>query len=72
MNLPIELYNKIILYGAIEPPHVKAIKDPSNLKPVFNCELNSNISGTIKLNDDEYNLEALNQEWFMYLLMNQE
>lgn len=72
MNLPIELYYKILLYGAIEPPHVKAIKDKSNLRHIFNCELNSNISGTIKLNDDEFNLETLNQEWFMYLLMNQE
>lgn len=72
MNLPIELYYKILLYGAIEPLHVKAIKDKSNLRPIFNCELNSNISGTIKLKDDEIDLEELNQQWFMFLLMNQE
>ena len=72
MNLPIELYYKILSYGAIEPPHVIAIKDKSNLRPIFNCELNSNITGTIKLKDDDDDLESLNQEWFMFLLMNQE
>tara|TARA_B110000902_G_scaffold113995_2_gene134232 strand:+ start:1841 stop:2059 length:219 start_codon:yes stop_codon:yes gene_type:complete len=72
MNLPMELYYKLINYGIYEPLHVIAIKDKSNLRPIFNCELNSNISGEIKINDDDDNLEALNQEWFMYLLMNQE
>ena len=73
MNLPMDLYYKLINYGIYEPLHVIAIKDKSNLRPIFNCELNSNISGEIKLNDDDDdNLEALNQEWFMYLLMNQE
>lgn len=71
MNLPIDLYYKILSYGAIEPPHVKAIKNKLNLRPIFNCELNSNVSGTIKLNNEDFDLEELNQEWFMYLLMNQ-
>jgi len=67
MNLPIELYYKILTYGAIEPSHVIAIKDKSNLRPIFNCELNSNITGTIQLNEG-YEEDELNNEWLLFLI----
>ena len=78
MNLPIKLYYKILNYGAIEPPHLVAFKT-AKVKPIFNNELNCNISGEIKLEENtefedfpDDDLNSLNEEWFMFLLLNQE
>lgn len=73
--LPLNLYYKILTYGAIEPPHFIAYKT-AIIKPIFSNELNCNISGEIKLIDnvefeDFPEGDELNQEWFMFLLQNQ-
>ncbi len=68
-SLPIELYYKILNFGAVEPPHFVAYKT-STIRPIFSCELQSNISpGSItlieedQLNTDEaYYLFLLNQD----------
>jgi len=74
MNLPIELYYKILSYGAIQPPHFIAFKT-AKVKPIFSNELNCNISGEIKLYPntefEDFPEDELNQEWFMFLLHSQ-
>ena len=74
MNLPIELYYKLINYGIYEPPHYIAFKT-AIIRPIFSNELNCNISGEIKLHTTEFEdtvlEDELNQEWFMFLLQNQ-
>ena len=77
-SLPIELYYKILNYGAIEPPHLVAYKT-AKIRPIFSNELNCNISGNIKLNEEmdlfavfdgvEINLMSdLDAEYYMFLL----
>jgi len=70
MNIPINLYYKILTYGAIEPPHFIAFKT-AIIKPIFSNELNCNISGEIKLIGGGYEENDLNQEWFEFLLSQQ-
>lgn len=70
MNIPINLYYKILTYGAIEPPHFIAFKT-AIIKPIFSNELNCNISGEIKLEGGGYEENDLNQEWFEFLLSQQ-
>ena len=77
-SLPMELYYKILNYGAIEPPHLVAYKT-AKIRPIFSNELNCNISGNIKLNEDmdlfavfddvEINqMTDLDAEYYMFLL----
>ena len=76
MNIPIHIYRKIILYGAVVPLHYTAYKT-AKIKPVFTNELNCNLSGTITLNEDdpmeygEDNLTALDAEYYLFLLNHQ-
>jgi hypothetical protein len=60
MLIPLELYYKILNYGAIEPSHLVAYKT-AKIRPIFSCELNCNLTGVIKLlTEDEIDL---NEEW---------
>ena len=71
-RIPMDLFNKLITYGIYEPPHYIAYKTAIK-KPIFSCELNSFITGDMKLREgyiDE--LEELNMEWLYYLIMNSE
>lgn len=75
MNIPMNLYYKILTYGAIEPPHFIAYKT-AIIKPIFSNELNCNLSGEMKLREniefeDFPEGDELNEEWFMFLLQNQ-
>ena len=70
MNIPLNLYYKILTYGAIEPPHFIAFKT-AKVKPIFSCELNCNLSGEMKLIGGGYEENDLNEEWFMFLLSQQ-
>jgi len=65
-KLPIEIINKILLYAPIQPPHFIAYK--TGIRIITSCELNSNLSGEIKLIDEERDENALNEDWFMYLV----
>jgi hypothetical protein len=78
MLIPLEIYYKILNYGAIEPSHLVAYKT-AKIKPIFSCELNCKISGTIKLNEnielfDIFDTHDINQmtdldaEYYMFLL----
>lgn len=80
MLLPLELYYKILNYGAIEPPHVVAYKT-AKIRPIFTCELNSNLTDNIpfKLNEEmdlfevfdgvEINqMTDIDAEYYMFLL----
>jgi len=61
-SLPIEIYHKLINYGIYEPPHFVAYKT-AVIRPIFSCELNSNLSDNQKLillTDEEMELNA---EW---------
>ena len=74
-NLPLNLYYKILSYGAIEPPHFIAYMT-AKVKPIFSSELHCNLSGEMQLTDnlafeDFPEGDELNQEWFMFLLQNQ-
>ena len=62
--LPMDIVNKILLYSPIQPPHYLAYKN--GIRIITSCELNSNLSGTIKLLGGEEN--DLNEEWFLFLL----
>jgi len=66
MNLPIELYYKILSYGAIQPPHLIAYK--TGIRVITSNELNCKLSGTIKLKGGGYEENDLNEEWFLFLL----
>tara|TARA_R110001632_G_scaffold61471_2_gene148285 strand:+ start:936 stop:1154 length:219 start_codon:yes stop_codon:yes gene_type:complete len=66
MNLPIELYYKLITYGIYEPPHYIAYK--TGIRVITSCELNCKLSGTIKLEGGGYEENDLNEEWFLFLL----
>ena len=70
MNLPIELYYKLINYGIYEPPHYIAFKT-AIIRPIFSNELNCNISGEIKLEGGGYEENDLNNEWLLFLIENQ-
>jgi len=70
MNIPMNLYYKILTYGAIEPPHFIAYKT-AIIKPIFSNELNCNLSGEIQLIGGGYEENDLNEEWFMFLLSQQ-
>ncbi len=70
MNLPIDLYYKLINYGIYEPPHYIAFKT-AIIKPIFSNELNCNISGEIKLEGGGYEENDLNEEWLLFLIENQ-
>jgi hypothetical protein len=74
MNIPLEIYRKIILYGAIVPLHYTAYKTAIS-RPIFSNELNCNLSGTITLNEDEEEeqeqLTGLDLEYYYFLLNNQ-
>tara|TARA_R110000824_G_scaffold6732_1_gene31078 strand:+ start:269 stop:559 length:291 start_codon:yes stop_codon:yes gene_type:complete len=80
-KLPIELYYKLINYGIYEPPHYVAYKT-AKIRPIFNCELNCNLSGEIKLSPltefEDYPENDLDAEWLafnenpMYYLQNQD
>jgi len=70
MNLPIELYYKLINYGIYEPPHFIAYKT-AIIRPIFSNELNCNISGEIKLEGGGYEENDLNNEWLLFLIENQ-
>jgi len=75
MNIPLNLYYKILSYGAIEPLHFIAY-NTAKVKPIFSNELNCNISGEIQLREniefeDFPEGDELNQEWFMFLLSQQ-
>jgi hypothetical protein len=65
MLIPMEIYYKILNYGAIEPPHFVAYKT-AKIRPVFTCELNCRISGTIKLNETELN--DVDVEYYLFLI----
>ena len=60
-SLPIELYYKILNFGIIEPLHYVAYKT-AKIRPVFSCELNSNICKEIitldEENDENYNIDV--------------
>tara|TARA_R110000787_G_scaffold262664_2_gene368294 strand:- start:423 stop:629 length:207 start_codon:yes stop_codon:yes gene_type:complete len=66
MNIPLEIYRKIILYGAIVPLHYTAYKT-ATIRPIFSNELNCNLTGTITL-DEEEELTDLDLEYYQYLL----
>lgn len=75
MNIPLNLYYKLINYGIYEPPHFIAFKT-ALIKPIFSNELNCNISGEMKLIDnvefeDFPEGDELNEAWFMFLIENQ-
>ena len=67
-SLPIELYYKILNYGAVVPLHFTAYKT-AKVRPIFSCELNSNLSDNNELileeSDDELNTD---EEYYMFLL----
>lgn len=75
MNIPIHIYRKIILYGAVVPLHYTAYKT-AKIKPVFTNELNCNLTGTITLNEDDPmdifddydNLTGTDAEYYLFLL----
>ena len=62
--LPMDIVNKILLYSPIQPPHYLAYKN--GIRIITSCELNSNLSGTIKLLGGEEN--DLNNEWLLFLI----
>ena len=66
MNIPLEIYRKIILYGAIVPLHYTAYKT-ATIRPIFSNELNCNLTGTITL-DEEEELTGVDLEYYQYLL----
>tara|TARA_R110002020_G_scaffold181364_2_gene376189 strand:+ start:49 stop:345 length:297 start_codon:yes stop_codon:yes gene_type:complete len=82
-TLPIEIYYKLINYGIYEPPHFIAYKT-AKIRPIFNCELNSNITDNqiLKLSPltefEDYPENDLDAEWLafqenpMYYLQNQD
>jgi len=57
--LPIEIYHKLINYGIYEPPHFIAYKT-AQIRPIFSCELNCKLSGTIEI-------PTLEQEWDRFI-----
>ena len=65
-NLPMDIVNKIMLFAPIQPPHFLAYK--TGIRIITSCELNSNLSGTIKLLGGGYEENDLNEEWFHFLL----
>ena len=74
MNIPIHIYRKIILYGAIVPLHYTAYKT-AKIKPIFSNELNCKLSGTITLNEDPMDifngtivLNGTDAEYYLFLL----
>tara|TARA_R110000737_G_scaffold2403_1_gene6694 strand:- start:409 stop:639 length:231 start_codon:yes stop_codon:yes gene_type:complete len=68
-NLPMDIVNKIMLFAPIQPPHFLAYK--TGVRMITSCELNCNLSGTIKLEGGGYDENALNEEWFLFLLSQQ-
>ena len=67
-SLPIELYYKILNFGAVEPPHYVAYKT-SKIRPVFSCELQSNIStGFITLVEDNEDQLNTDEAYYLFLL----
>tara|TARA_R110001592_G_scaffold182498_3_gene425775 strand:- start:20013 stop:20243 length:231 start_codon:yes stop_codon:yes gene_type:complete len=74
MNIPLEIYRKIILYGAIVPLHYTAYKT-ATIRPIFSNELNCNLTGTITLDEEddlfdlfEGQLTGVDLEYYQYLL----
>ena len=67
-SLPLELYYKILNFGAIEPPHFVAYKT-ATIRPIFSCELYSNISeDSITLVDNDDDEMNTDEEYFLFLL----
>jgi len=64
--LPMDIINKIMLFAPIQPPHFLAYKTGNRI--ITSCELNCNLSGTIKLDGGGYEENDLNEEWFLFLL----
>jgi len=65
-NLPMDIINKILLFAPLQPPHFLAYKN--GIRIITSCELNSNLSGTFKLNGGGREENDLNEEWFLFLL----
>jgi hypothetical protein len=67
-TLPMDIVNNIFSFGVFDSPHHIAYKN-STIRPVFSCELNSNISGEIKLDEDVIQFhEAVNEDYLYFLL----
>ena len=69
MLLPLELYYKILTFGAVVPPHFTAYSN-STIRPIFSCELHSNMSDGIMILEENDEELTTDEEYYLFLLHN--